>query len=54
MERRAPAALHMSERTLRRRLAEEGATFRGLLDEVRDQLAEEFLVTGGMLVAEVA
>lgn len=48
------AALHMSERTLRRRLAEEGVTFHGLLDEIREQLAEEFLVTGGMSVAEVA
>jgi AraC-like DNA-binding protein len=48
------AALHISERTLRRRLAEEGVTFRGLLDEIREQLAEEFLVTGGMSVAEVA
>jgi len=48
------AALHMSERTLRRRLAADGVTFRGLLDEIREQLAEEFLVTGGMSVAEVA
>jgi AraC-like DNA-binding protein len=48
------AVLHMSERTLRRRLAEEGVTFRGLLDEIREQLAEEFLMTGGMPVAEVA
>ena len=50
----AAAALHMSERTLRRRLAEEGVTFRGLLDEIREQLAEEFLITGGLSVAEVA
>jgi AraC-like DNA-binding protein len=48
------AALHMSERTLRRRLAADGVTFRGLLDEIREQLAEEFLVTGRMPVAEVA
>ncbi|TVZ03546.1 AraC family transcriptional regulator [Trebonia kvetii] len=48
------AALHMSERTLRRRLAGEGVTLRGLLDEIREQLAEEFLVTGRMPVAEVA
>jgi len=48
------AALHMSERTLRRRLADEGVTFRGLLVEIREQLAEEFLVTGRMAVAEVA
>lgn len=48
------AALHMSERTLRRKLAGEGVTLRGLQDEIREQLAEEFLVTGGMSVAEVA
>ena len=48
------AALHMSERTLRRRLAAEDVSFRGLLDEIREQLAEEFLVTGRMPVAEVA
>ena len=46
--------LHMSERTLRRRLAEEGLWFRGLLDEIREQLAEELLITGGLSVAEVA
>ena len=28
--------------------------FRGLLDEIREQLAEELLITGGMSVAEVA
>lgn len=48
------AALHMSDRTLRRRLAEEGVSFRGLLDEIREQIAEELLVTGGLSVAEVA
>ena len=31
-----------------------GRDLSGLLDEVRAQLAEEFLVTGGMPVAEVA
>jgi AraC-like DNA-binding protein len=51
---RIAAALHMSERTLRRRLAEEGVSFRGLLDEIREQLAEELLITGGLSVAEVA
>jgi AraC-like DNA-binding protein len=48
------AALHMSERTLRRRLAGEGVSFRALLDEIREQLAEELLVRGGLSVAEVA
>jgi AraC-like DNA-binding protein len=48
------AALHMSDRTLRRRLAKEGVSFRGLLDEIREQIAEELLVTGGLSVAQVA
>jgi hypothetical protein len=30
------------------------ASFRGLLDEIREQLAEELLITGGLSVAEVA
>jgi AraC-like DNA-binding protein len=51
---RVAASLHMSDRTLRRRLAGEGASFRGLLDEIREQFAEELLVTGGLSVAEVA
>jgi AraC-like DNA-binding protein len=37
------AALHVTDRTLRRRLAEEGLSFRGLLDEIREQIAEELL-----------
>ena len=48
------AALNVSDRTLRRRLADEGVSFRGLLDEIREQLAEELLVTGGLPVTEVA
>jgi len=51
---RVAAALHMSDRTLRRRLADEGVSFRALLDEIREQLAEELLITGGLTVAEVA
>ncbi|GAA1481345.1 AraC family transcriptional regulator [Gordonia sinesedis] len=46
--------LHMSSRTLQRRLAQEGTSFRALLDEVREQIAEELLVVGGLPVAEVA
>lgn len=51
---RVAASLHMSDRTLRRRLSDEGVSFRGLLDEIREQFAEELLVTGGLSVAEVA
>jgi AraC-like DNA-binding protein len=48
------AVLHMSPRTLRRHLANEGTTLRQLIDEVRSALAAE-LVTGGRLtVAEIA
>lgn len=46
--------LHLSGRTLQRRLQQDGTSFRALLDEVREQLAEELLVTGGLPVAEVA
>ena len=46
--------LHMSPRTLRQRLANEGASFRELLDEVRERLAEEMLVAGGLTVAQTA
>jgi AraC-like DNA-binding protein len=48
------AVLHLSDRTLRHHLAHEGTSFRQLLDEVRERLAEELLVTGGLPVAEVA
>lgn len=46
--------LHMSSRTLRRRLNEEGSHFRQLLDEVRQALAEELLATGGLTLEEIA
>lgn len=48
------AELHMSPRTLFRRLAEEGTSFRALLDEVRETLAEELLCTAGMTTEQVA
>ena len=47
------ATLHVSTRTLRERLAAEGTSFRALLDEVRERLAEEMLLAG-LTVGEVA
>lgn len=46
--------LAMSERTLRRRLAEENTTFRELVEEVHRVLAEELLATGALSVDDVA
>ncbi|WP_186274127.1 AraC family transcriptional regulator [Mycobacterium kubicae] len=46
--------LAMSERTLRRRLAEENTTFRDLVEEVHRFLAEELLATGALSVEDVA
>ncbi|NMN93752.1 AraC family transcriptional regulator [Nocardiaceae bacterium YC2-7] len=46
--------LNMSSRTLRHRLGAEGTSFRDLLDEVRQRLAEEMLVSGRLTVAETA
>ncbi|MFA6297683.1 MAG: AraC family transcriptional regulator [Nocardioides sp.] len=48
------ATLHLSDRTLRHHLGMEGTSFRALREEVRERLAEELLVTGGLPVAEVA
>jgi AraC-like DNA-binding protein len=47
-------ALALGERTLRRRLAEEGCTFQALLDEVRISLAARLLATDSLTVAQVA
>lgn len=46
--------LAMSDRTLRRRLAEENTTFRELVEEVHRVLAEELLATGALSVEDVA
>ncbi|MGZ0153503.1 AraC family transcriptional regulator [Kribbella sp. WER1] len=47
------ARLYLSDRTLRERLAAEGTSFRGLLDEIRERLAEELLLKG-VPVTEIA
>jgi AraC-like DNA-binding protein len=46
--------LGMSTRTLRRKLEESGTSFRTLLDEVRETLAEEMLTTGALSIEDVA
>ncbi|WP_198588059.1 AraC family transcriptional regulator [Geodermatophilus chilensis] len=48
------AELHMSERTLRRQLDEEGTSFRAVLEQTREHLAEELLVTAGLSIEQVA
>lgn len=47
-------ALSLSERTLRRRLSDAGTSYRELLAEVRQTLAEQMLATGALSVEDVA
>ena len=47
-------SLHVSERTLRRRLAAESTSFRGTFEEIRDLLAREYLARTELSVAEIA
>jgi AraC-like DNA-binding protein len=47
------AELHMSSRSLRRRLTAEGTSYRALADEVREHLAEELLATRALSVGEI-
>jgi len=46
--------LHMSESTLRRHLKKEGWRFQELLDQVRSNLANEYLTTTQLPVSEIA
>jgi AraC-like DNA-binding protein len=46
--------LHMSERSLQRRLAEENATFDSVLDELRHSLALRYLAERQIAISEVA
>lgn len=46
--------LHVDERTLRRRLAKEGTSFRTILDQVLQKTAADLLTRGNLPVAEVA
>lgn len=47
-------ALHVSVRTLQRKLVEAGTTFREVSDTVRGRLAEGYLADPGVSIAEVA
>jgi AraC-like DNA-binding protein len=51
---RAATLLQMSQRTLCRRLEQEGTSFRQLLDDLRRQLALEYLARRDLSVSEVA
>ncbi|QSQ25523.1 AraC family transcriptional regulator [Pyxidicoccus parkwayensis] len=46
--------LHLSPRTLQRRLEEDGVTYQGLLDEVRHESARRLLVSTDLDASEVA
>lgn len=48
------AELHVSVRTVPRMLQEEGTTFRAIVEQTREHLAEELLVTAGLSVEQVA
>lgn len=50
----AAEQLHLSERSLQRRLNAEGATFAGLLDEVRRELALRYVADEHLALGEVA
>lgn len=45
---------HMTSRTVRRRLLEEGTTFRDLVEDVRREIAEALLRDGKLTVQEIA
>ena len=48
------AEMRMTSRTLRRHLTAEGATFRGLLEEVRSTLTEELMGGANLTHGEIA
>jgi len=46
--------LGMTSRTLQRKLSQEGAAYQQLLDEVRQQMAEDYLRNSGLPIPEIA
>tara|TARA_R110000868_G_scaffold45675_4_gene151425 strand:+ start:24336 stop:25343 length:1008 start_codon:yes stop_codon:yes gene_type:complete len=51
---RVAAELHMSVRHLQRRLESRGQSWRGLLDDLRQQLAQQYLADPGLLLSDIA
>jgi AraC-like DNA-binding protein len=47
-------ALHVSQRTLQRRLQDEGTSFQRLLDDTRRELAEQYLAQPNLTLLEAA
>ncbi len=47
-------ALHMSPRSLQRKLAAQGTTFRKLLQAVREELAQSYLADGSLTLLEIS
>ena len=52
--KRLAEALHMSQRTLARRLSEQDYTFTSLVDEIRDNLARDYLRQSRFSITDVA
>jgi len=50
----AASRLRLGERTLRRRLADEGTTFQAILDEVRCHIATDYLISTHLSTQEIA
>lgn len=48
------AALHLSERTLKRRLQDEGTSFQALLDRIRQRDAQQLLANPALAIKQVA
>lgn len=53
-KRQTASAMYMTERTLLRRLKDEGTTFQEILDQLREQLAYEYLHRSNLTVQDVS
>ncbi|GAB1423622.1 hypothetical protein MASR2M16_08560 [Thauera terpenica] len=53
-KRGTASAMYMTERTLLRRLKDEGTTFQEILDQLREQLAYEYLHQANLTVQDVS